>query len=220
MSSVMDRIPEEVLQMILNHAMTRDTPFCAETCLSAVQFLESQYENNPRDPAAESVRPSPRPRYELSIHQKPHLSDWRAAVGTCRRFRTTGKIAFFSQKDFVMGPRLAYQLRNLQLTYLSVQDQRIAVKYINSIIWIMDGASSPFSFLTLSRHISAFPRLVSLDFLYGYRPGNPGNSLVDIAQRRTETWSHLTDSLELLGISVGRLDLRIAEHFARHVEST
>ena len=205
----MDRLPEEVLQMILNYAMIRDEPFCAETCLSAVEFLEREHGKNQRDTDTEWVRLSRRPRYELPNHQRPHLSDWRAVVGTCRRFRTTGKMAFFSQKVFVMGPLLALQLQDLRLPYLSVEDQQMAVKYISSIIWTVDDMSSPFSFLALSRHIPAFSHLKRLDHLFGYRPGDPENSLVGAVQGRRQAWSHWTDILALLGISVGRLDIGI-----------
>ena len=189
-ASVMDGIPDEVLQMILNYAMIRDEPFCAETCFREAEFLSS------RD-------------YELSINQRPHLLDWRAVVGTCRRFRRIGKLAFFSQKVFAMGPCLASQLRNLQVTCLSVEDQQIAVKYIRSIIWMENDTTSPSAFLTLSCHISAFPRLIRLDHLFCCARGEPEHFIIGAAQNRRQAWSHFTDVLALIGIPVGRLDVGI-----------
>lgn len=183
--------------------MITKAPFCAEIRFRAAELLERQKQMDQCDNAngPEELR--------LSTNQRPHLLDWRAVVGTCRRFRRIGKSAFFSQKVFVMGPRLASQLQNLQVTCLSVEDQQIAVKCIRSIIWIVDGTSSPSPFLTLSRHISAFPRLIRLDHLFGLHHSDPEKVIVVAARNRRQAWSHFTDVLALTGIPVERLDLGI-----------
>ena len=208
----MDGIPDEILQSILNYAMITDAPFCAETRFRMAELLDIEnkmaQDDDPRRPEALALSLG----YQLSIDQRPHLLDWRAVVGTCRRFRRVGKSAFFSQKVFVMGPRLASRLQNLQVGCLSVEDQQMAVKSIRSIIWIVDSTSSPSEFLTLSRHMSAFPRLIRLDFLFDYWYGDSEKVIVKAAQDRRQAWSHFTDGLALAGVSVERLDVGVMKN--------
>ena len=188
--------------------MIRDEPFRAETCFRAAELLRRQKKMDQHDDAekAESrLRHSP--GHELSVVREPHNLDWRAVVGTSRPFRKVGKLSFFSHKVFVMGSRLASHLQNLQVTCLSAEDQRLAVKYITSIIWNVNSTSSPSSFLTLSRYISAFPCLKHLDHLFDYRYGAP-DIFIDFATLdRRQAWSHFTDALALIGVSVERLDV-------------
>ena len=205
----MDSIPDEVLQRILNFAMIRRAPFCAEICFRAAELLERQNKTDQHDDAEKPERQSRSLEPKMSTNQRSHLLDWCAVVGTSRRFRRMGKFSFFSQKVFAMGPRLASKLQNLQVTCLSVEDQQLAVNYMSSIIWTENSITSPSSFLTLSRRISAFPRLKRLDHVFGYRDGDPDHFILCAAKDRRQAWSHLIDILALIGMSVERLDVGI-----------
>lgn len=153
----MDRLPDEWLQKLLNYAMIRETPCC----------IQEYSKNNWSNKHGQSMMSAAIDEQPQST-QRSHLLDWRLVVGTCRRFRRLGKEAFFSQKVFAMEPSLAIALQGLQFTLLTTEDQKTAVKYMGSVIFIVDNLYSPSSFLTLSSRVSKFPRLGRLDHLFGY----------------------------------------------------
>ena len=188
--------------------MITSAPFCAETRFRAAELLD-RLDVSEKDHAKSAEDLLRSHGIQLSPDQKPHLSDWRAVTGTCRRFRRIGKMAFFSQKVFVMRPRLASQLQKQQVACLSVEDQQIAVRCIRSIVWIVDSTTSPSSFLTLSRQMAAFTRLRRLDFLFGFLHGDPESVIGCAAQDRRKAWSHFIDCLGLAGVSVETLSVGV-----------
>ena len=206
---MMDRVPDEILQNILEYAMIEDEPFCVEMCFREAELIERKKKMDPWHYAKQLGRRSDPFKCNLPSDQLRHLLDWRAVVGTCRRIRRMGKPAFFSQKVFAMGPGLASQLQNLQVSRLSAQDQQIAVKYMSSIIWTKNRTSSPSAFLKLSRHISTFPRLRHLNLLFDCTCRQEEWRIVDATRSRRRAWPHLIDALASVGVSVGTMEVGV-----------
>ena len=215
----MDRLPDELLQKILNHVMMRDDPFCIQ------EYFHDR--NGGADRDLQRLHPS----------QRSHLLDWLLVVGTCERLRRLGKEAFFSQKVFVMDSQYASKLRNLEAGFLSTQDQHIAVGLIRAIVLIegicfniedenkftefyrpsgfIDGVSaSSSSFLNLSSWVLSFPRLERLDHLFGYRPEEGVHLIVQAAQDRKPAWSNpawsaFESHLDTIGVPTWKLDMGV-----------
>ena len=215
----MDRLPDEILQQILNNVMKRNDPFCIQ------EYFHDRNGGADRD------------LQRLHHSQRAHLLDWLLVVGTSRRLRRLGKEAFFSQKIFVMDSPYASKLRNLEAGFLSTQDQHTAVGLIRAIV-LIDGilfniedekkftkfyrssgfinsvSVSPSSFLNLSSWVLSFPRLERLDHLFGYRPEEGVHLIVQAAQDRKPAWSNPAWSdferhLGKIGVPTSKLDMGV-----------
>ena len=215
----MDRLPDEILQKILNYVMMRDDPFCIQ------EYFHDRNGGADRD------------LQRLHHSQRSHLLDWLLVVGTSQRLRRLGKEAFFSQKVFVMDSQYASKLRNLEAEFLTTQDQHIAVGLIRAIVLIKgiflnsqdekkftafyrtSGFSnsviaSPSSFLNLSSWVLSFPRLERLDHLFGYRPEEGVRLIVPAAQDRkpawsSSAWSYFKRHLDTIGVPTSKLDMGV-----------
>ncbi|KAL2003861.1 hypothetical protein VTN02DRAFT_1883 [Thermoascus thermophilus] len=142
------------LVMILNHAMIRDPPFCIEDCIRVAEKSAQDLKRGGDDPECSLLRLL---LTNADPTQVPHLLDWCIVNGTCRRFRRLGKEAF-SQKVFGMSRGFARGLQRLEVKNLSADDQRTALKYISSIIFL-EAFVTAGTLSTLPRCVSAFPRL-------------------------------------------------------------
>ena len=210
----MDRIPDEILEEILNYTMMRDEPFCIQ------EYFHDR--NAGADGDLQKVHHS----------QRSSLMDWGLVVGTCKRFRRLGKEAFFSQKVFVMDARYAAKLRNLEAEFLTTQDQHIATTQIRSIVLIdsiflnpqdqikwtnYQGSSAfddsivtpPSSLLNLSSVVLSFPRLERLDHLFGCRSEGGVQLIMKGVRNRKPAWSTFTGHLAAIGVPTQDLDIGI-----------
>ena len=210
----MDRLPDEIVQIILNYAMMSDDPFCIQ------EYFHDRNGGTDRN------------LQRLHHSQRSHLQDWLLVVGTCQRLRLLGKEAFFSQKIFAMDSQYAKKLRNLEAGFLSPEDQHLAVGLIRAIVLIegiffnvqdeetwtgLDGSSgfhdtfitSPSSFLNLSSWVLWFPRLERLDYLFGYRPEEGVHLIVQAAQDRRAPWPYLDWLLGAIGVPHWKVDMGV-----------
>ncbi|XXH00583.1 hypothetical protein Hte_006931 [Hypoxylon texense] len=95
--SILYRIPEEVLSMILQLAVTRNTPFYINT---EADMGRSQIASAS---ASDAVGPLPSARPDS---QEAHIADWKVVNFTCRRFKKLGRDAFFAAKVIAMPSTL------------------------------------------------------------------------------------------------------------------
>lgn len=224
----MEKLPDELLQKILNYAMIRDTPFCIEDC-SSVAEKSAQGEQkirNARISTNDDHTKSSNPDFKrggdnpvcsllrllltnADPTQVPHLLDWCIVNGTCRRFRKLGKEAFFSQKVFGMSAGFARRLQKLEVKNLSADDQRTALKYISSIIFLEAVTTTASSLLTLPRRISAFPRLKRLDHMIGGPNVFSACFVVSQLKYRKEAPPEFIEALGCIGVPVDRLEIGI-----------
>lgn len=150
------------------------------------------------------------PLYDATISiQQPHLLDWRLAGSVCQRFRKMGKVAFWTSKTFSLNMTTAKALQNLSLTGMSIEDQRTALRYINSIILIPPPLHSPSSFITLPNLIAGFSALKYLDFYLGERRDDPVAWLAIVGKDRMQPPAHFIDVLITIGVLVEKLDAGI-----------
>ena len=193
----MDKISNELLQQILNFAMLSKIPFCIDDFLDASKCATR---NRPYGGKFDSY---------LDPSQLPVLQDWRLIVGTSRRFRQLGKVAFFSHKTIVMDPDTADLLQTSQLKPLSVEDQGIMIKYTNSIVIPERTSESPSSLLRLPRRVAPFPHLVHIGILFGYRKGESLELLIEAVQEGRPAPDHLTSAVASMGVPVDKIQVTL-----------
>ena len=228
----MDRLSNELLQEILNYAMLSNIPFCIDNFLDASKCAGSNFNdqsssdvllagvqiNSPDDQESFEGRPSAittkgttsdKIDSHLDSSQLPILHDWRLIIGTSKRFRELGKMAFFSHKMIVMSPETADLLRTFQLKSLSVENQKTMIKYTTFIVLSERSSQSPSSFLALSRRIAPFPRLIHIGFLFGYRKNEPLELLISAVQKSRPAPDHLRNALASLELSVDKFQMAV-----------
>lgn len=71
---------------------------------------------------------------ELHLSQKEHYLDWLLINSTCRRFRELGKVAFFSEKSFILTPLFLKSLTYKVARNLSIADSTTALAQIRHVI--------------------------------------------------------------------------------------
>ncbi|KMU91247.1 hypothetical protein CIHG_09059 [Coccidioides immitis H538.4] len=209
----MDRLPNEIWQMILDRAMIRDAPLSRQsrTRPNRVRVLTR---NDPEGEEPLQANSSLAPTSTSLLHnlhksQKPHFLDWQLINGTCQLFRKLGKRSFFANKTFAMEPAISEKLQQCKLKQLSVENQQMAVHYIRSVIFIETCLFSPRSILLLPRRVAIFPRLRWLDHLFAYAadsPSSPDEVLYSISTRKALV-SPLHDLLCGIGVPTDRLEL-------------
>ncbi|KAL8709977.1 MAG: hypothetical protein Q9220_005428 [cf. Caloplaca sp. 1 TL-2023] len=183
------------------------TAFCSKE-LSSTYFKEMDERRNKKTSIANAMHKWP--LYEASIEvQQRHLLDWRLAGSVCKRFRTFGKEAFFSNKAFALEPTLLQNLQELKVNRMSIEDQQTAVSYINTLILVVYNLQSPGAFMRLGHRVVAFPSLGRLDFFLGGRQGEPLAWMVKAAKERMDPPPHFINILETIGVPVERLAIGI-----------
>ncbi|KAL8950646.1 MAG: hypothetical protein Q9222_003330 [Ikaeria aurantiellina] len=183
------------------------TAFCSKE-LSSTYFKEMDERRNKKTSIANATHQWP--LYEASIEvQQQHLLDWRLAGSVCKRFRTLGKEAFFSNRAFALEPNLLQNLQELKANRMSIEDQQTAVAYINTLTLVVYNLQSPGAFMRLSHRVAAFPSLERLDFFLGGRQGEPLAWMLEAAKKRMEPPMHFTEILKTIGVPVEKLAIGI-----------
>ncbi|KAL9603337.1 MAG: hypothetical protein Q9219_001199 [cf. Caloplaca sp. 3 TL-2023] len=183
------------------------TAFCSKE-LSSTYFKEMNERRSKKYSVANATHQWP--LYEASVEvQQLHLLDWRLAGSVCKRFRTLGKEAFFSNKAFALEPTLLQNLQELKVNRMSIEDQQTALSYMNTIILVVHNLQSPGAFMRLGHRVAAFPSLESLDFFLGSRLGEPLAWILEAIKKRMEPPSHFIDILKTIGVPSEKLAIGI-----------
>ncbi|KAJ2991680.1 hypothetical protein NUW58_g2433 [Xylaria curta] len=154
-----DRVPDEILLMILKLAMRNEYEFFPELCVQAIRSrrggrLESEYKS--------AVR------YFSLLQQSTHLNDWCIANRTSRRIRTMGREAFFSSKVFTVSSSFPNKLRNGTFSaFGNAFQQRLALRYIRYIVFEDAATTKPTLFLELPKIVHTLPQLASVVLWFG-----------------------------------------------------
>ena len=219
--SKLDCLPDELLQKILEFAMLSESPVYLDEFLRASQ--EAQHNRVGEKPSGKNettnslshtsgVSTSDTLYYCLDATQHIHLRDWRLINGTCKRFRRLGKEAFFSSKTFLMHPSQAEKLQKLQVTRLGAEDQKAALKYIISVVFLVWTVESPSIFLTLPRRVSAFRRLAHHGYIFGYRKGESIDGITRAVLDARTAPSHFVDALASIGCPVDDIQIQVSTY--------
>lgn len=162
-----------------------------------------------RDKFAKNKSQWPIYDFSLAVHQ-PHLLDWRVASSVCNRFRSLGKEAFFSHKVFVMDRMIAGKLQNQDLPNLSSKDQKIAVRYIRSMILVVKDLCSLDAFRTLRHRIAGFSGLRYVDFFFNGGQTNPPLVwIINAAKHRMLPPPKLVNALSTVRVPLDRLTIGV-----------
>lgn len=154
--SILDRIPDEVLEPILNDTLHCDVPFLLGDCAAA---------------------------FDRDAAQKGHLSDWRLVTGTCRRIRRVGKKCFFSAKPIAWTFSALDRLMQGSFSPLSAADQATMLDNTREIAILDVWATSASRLLRLPNYLKAFPRLRRCTLLFGYaRDTDPAFAFESLAR--------------------------------------
>lgn len=122
-SSMLSALPNEVLSMILHHTMRSPKPVHLEHFWRLGRLLQSIRHGNDtqkskaasciKNPSSDSSASACSESFffdQLDPGQIEHFRDWLLINSTCRRFRAWGKIAFFSEKIFLVRPACVKRL--------------------------------------------------------------------------------------------------------------
>ncbi|KAH9908556.1 hypothetical protein F4778DRAFT_717608 [Xylariomycetidae sp. FL2044] len=181
--SLLDRLPDEILQMILQHAMTREFPLFLESSSSS----SSSPSPSPGGIGVDvpDLRP-PRPRHPpMTIHyrhsglttslnggsrdrdrdvyapQAEHRADWLRVNATCRRLRRVGKEAFFAAKVVAVAqPGLPDMWRfGLAHDLLAEGDREVALRCVRHVVLVHERWWSTYALTQLKTLVTPFSRL-------------------------------------------------------------
>lgn len=127
-------IPPEILSMILSHAMRSDMPVYLNHFLRLGRQHRDIRDGKVTDKWASSTACSEKWFfYNLDFGQLEHFRDWLLINSTCRGFRACGKELWFSEKVFVIRPRLMKTLRGAT-PRISTENLSIARACIRHVI--------------------------------------------------------------------------------------
>jgi hypothetical protein len=156
----LNRLSDDILQIILDLAMERDSPF---------------YVDDPRLSQDRVVHPNGRDRLHDRTLQPVHRTDWITINSINRRMRTLGKVSFFSMKIFAIHDDLPARLQRNDpnsINGMMPHDQALALRYIRDIIIVNPKQASPSTYLALPQILAAFPCLRRCTLLVGSATSN------------------------------------------------
>ena len=179
--SVLQRLPDELLQDILFLAMTRDSPvYIDDRHLGYMDGKSGRKSSLTSSTGAtdslflgEGMRTPEGPFYADHQHdpQSVHRADWLAINSTNRRIRTVGKPCFFGAKTIAMRAELPIrlQLKDYQAkNRMSSSDQALAFMYARDIVLVNTSNISPSHLLGLPKLFTRFPCLRRCMLLFGW----------------------------------------------------
>lgn len=155
-ASTLDRLSNDVLRLILDFAMARDSPF---------------YIDDPRLGKDPSTYGDGFDRLHDHTLQPIHRKDWIAVNSTSRRIRALGKVSFFSTKTFAIHNDFPTRLQRHDpnnIKGMMLADQALALAYIRDIIIVNTRQTSPTILFTLPQTLAAFPCLRRCTLLFGF----------------------------------------------------
>jgi hypothetical protein len=182
-TSILDKVPDEILKEILDYTMTRDYPFFPEYCLDPSLRLETErwdahYNSTPTALRAFTIHyPHSNTRTKIlrpiDDSQAVHLADWLLVNTTNSRIRRLGKECFWSNKVIAMSsqyPSHLQQNASISTTApnLASTDQGFALKYTQEVMFVDNFRMFGARFIALQKNVDAFPRLRKCTFIFGY----------------------------------------------------
>ncbi|OQD80133.1 hypothetical protein PENANT_c039G02543 [Penicillium antarcticum] len=145
--------------------------------------------------------------------QVDHLHDWQIATGLARRFRSFGKQAFFRSKTFSMSPGFCERLKNNGIRNFSYMNTSMALKNIESIVFVGYWDVGWRNLLQLPERLEGFTRLKRLDHIFGNRQSSysPFDLMVRSTSIRRQVPEELLGLFRRIGVKVDDLDMGIID---------
>ncbi|KAK8029566.1 hypothetical protein PG993_010857 [Apiospora rasikravindrae] len=181
-----DRLPDEILQHILDLSMLRDSPFYLDNKYPKKRYPVSPDHQYPVLESADGARDARcTPQHPFS-RRADHQRDWLAANATCRRFRRLGRAVFFRAKLVAMttafpdAAGLAQSRTALAGARMPIQnpaDRAAALACIRHVVLVDARRMSPAWYLKLRRLLGRdpdpdvdrpFPQLRRCTLLFGF----------------------------------------------------
>ncbi|KAF2420533.1 hypothetical protein EJ08DRAFT_653810 [Tothia fuscella] len=177
----LDHLSDDILQCILDVAMTRDSPFYLDNPRPR-QDRDHYKRRKARDDTLESSKGEKDPNYTgtadgIPQHhralQSDHVKDWIFINSTSHRIRRLGKTTFFRQKTIAMHLSSITLLHNNDpdtIKGMAPEDQTLILRYVRDIIIIDPQPSSPNAWLTLPKLLCPFSRVNRCTLLLEFKP--------------------------------------------------
>jgi hypothetical protein len=157
-ASPFERLSDDILRLILDLAMARDSPFYITDPRLGLDRITYEW-----------GRPD-QPQHDRSL-QPVHRVDWIAVTSTSHRTRAIGKVSFFTMKTFAIHRDVPARLQRSEpnaIKGMMLDDQALALRYIRDIIIVDPGENSPSTFLVLPQSIAAFSNLRRCTLLFRF----------------------------------------------------
>ncbi|KAK8054553.1 hypothetical protein PG994_009620 [Apiospora phragmitis] len=178
----LDRLPDEILQHILDLAMVRDSTFYIDNPYPKKQYLVGPGHKYPVLKAADGSRDERcTPLHPFSL-RPDHQRDWLAANSVSQRLRRLGRPAFFRAKVIAMEssrflgvPGESLSRTALAGAYMPIQgppDRAAALACLRHIVLVDAPSAAPMWYLRLPALLGPAhcPQLRRVTLLFGFRP--------------------------------------------------
>lgn len=181
-------LPSEILSNILEYVVASDVPMDPSKVVTNVP------------PDASRDRP-----------ESSDATDWIITTSISKRMRLLGKRAYFTQKPFIVNPKLLDQLIQVRSKVpaaeggAEVDNLELFCKYAQYIIAAMPGCSAASAFLTLPRYQASLANLRLLTLWPGFRSLELYPCPEDRTLVREVTTEELRGLLQGIGLDVSRL---------------
>ena len=177
-TSLMDLAPE-LRAHIIAYAMASEVPLQLQDFIAAGQQQRPAVHSASRSLKEDYTSTETYSNFLAMLHpsQKEHYTDWLAVNGTSREFRQDGKLAFFSEKIFVIGPALLQTLKNGSCRNLTVPDRMALLERARHVVIGLSSLGMARHFWQVSEY-NAFARLrvLSIQPFVSF-PDEPDNAL-------------------------------------------
>ncbi|KAI1179824.1 hypothetical protein F4777DRAFT_532123 [Nemania sp. FL0916] len=149
----MDRLPDELLLMILTYAMQRESPFFPEPLGAArIGYVK---------------------KLHFTMVQRVHAQDWCRVTMTCQRIRRLGKEAFFSSKRFVLRASIPESLRDgIYSLFVNASDQQLAMRSICSVVIVDIAPSVASKVMRVPKLLGVLPKLKDVTLVFDWARWN------------------------------------------------
>ncbi|KAI1772823.1 hypothetical protein F4818DRAFT_453220 [Hypoxylon cercidicola] len=211
--STLERLPDEVLSLILDFAMTRNSPFLIHRRWMPRPRYTNVTWRHPAKPL--KSRPHRRDSHE------DHMADWIAINHTCRRIRRLGREAFLGTKVIAMHSTLparllpADELRpdraaDWAADYFERVLSREDLKHVRHLALVDANDHAPMWMIALPGLLASFfPQLRSCTLLFGHAESEVEGAAATTGRPARETLRRLLVAVGLrerlvLEESVGR----------------
>jgi hypothetical protein len=214
--SILDRLPDETLQYILDFVMARDSPFYIDNPSQKKNCSFDQHSYH-RSPVPKSSTEPDDPPFSntgragnLSIDKHSpqciHKGDFILINSTNRRIRRLGKPSFFRAKTIAMSWELPARLHHndfMKTQMMHRKDQALALPYTRDIVLVNPKEQSPNWYLELPRLLAVFPCLRRCTLLFGFESEDGDVERIAVALELGDSAQPETRELQQLMVGIG-----------------
>ncbi|KAI1849100.1 hypothetical protein JX265_013115 [Neoarthrinium moseri] len=220
----LEKLPDEILQKILNFAMLRPSPFYIDwdrdsekTQQGTIAFSGSAACSITMTIDYPHSSTTTRLIRCLPDSQAIHCADWLRINTTSRRIRRLGKEAYFANKIVAINTRRT----SSDSKFFGKEDNLLLRQRVRHVIFANLNFQSPAELMSMPRRVAVFERLQHFTLFYGFRLGDQLECLTTPMSHRvgqegaqsgvTEVPPTLKDLLRRIGVpSELNMDIMVA----------